>query len=67
MPSAAALLAAVQMARMTGYRARDLPDAQRAQVLEKLCAAHAPERWIALVEQVHAMDAQDARRSLGDS
>ena len=62
-----ALFAAVQMARMTGDRARDLPDAQRAQVLEKLRAAQAPERWIALVEQVQAMDAQDAKRSLGDS
>lgn len=62
-----ALFAAVQMARMTGDRARDLPDAQRAQVLDKLRAAHAPARWIALVEQVQAMDAQDAKRSLGDS
>ena len=62
-----ALFAAVQMARMTGDRARDLPDAQRAQVLDKLRAVHAPARWVALVEQVQAMDAQDARRSLGDS
>ena len=62
-----ALFAAVQMARMTGDRARDLPDTQRAQVLEKLRAAHAPARWVELVEQVQAMDAQDARRSLGDS
>jgi molecular chaperone DnaK (HSP70) len=62
-----ALFAAVQMARMTGDRARDLPDAQRAQVLEKLRAAYAPARWVDMVETVQQMDAQDAKRSLGDS
>ena len=62
-----ALFAAVQMARMTGDRARDLPDAQRAQVLEKLRAAQAPERWVEMVERVQQMDAQDAKRSMGDS
>ena len=62
-----AMFAAVQMARMTGDRARDLPDAQRTLVLERLRAAGAPPRWIALVGQVQEMDAQDARRSFGDS
>lgn len=62
-----AMFAAVQMARMTGDRALDLPDAQRARVLERLRAAGAPQRWIDLVEQVQQMDAQDARRSFGDS
>ncbi|MDR0225576.1 MAG: hsp70 family protein [Burkholderiaceae bacterium] len=62
-----AMFAAVQMARMTGDRARDLSDAQRARVLDRLGAAGAPQRWLDLVEQVQPMDAQDARRSLGDS
>ena len=62
-----AMFAAVQMARMTGDRARDLPDAARAQVLEKMRASGAPERWLAMVEQVVAMAAEDHKRSLGDS
>ncbi|MBS0293230.1 MAG: hsp70 family protein [Proteobacteria bacterium] len=62
-----AMFAAVQIARMTGDRARDLPDVVRARVLDKMRATHAPARWIALVEQVVQMDAEDQRRSLGDS
>ncbi len=61
------MFAAVQMARMTGDRARDLPDALRAQVLEKMRAAGAPPRWQELVERVVPMQAQDQQRSLGDS
>jgi len=62
-----AMFAAVQMARMTGDRALDLSDAQRALVLERLRGAGAPQRWIDLVEQVQQMDSQDAKRSFGDS
>jgi molecular chaperone DnaK (HSP70) len=62
-----AMFAAVQMARMTGDRARDLADGARAQVLEKMQAAGAPQRWIAMVEQVVQMEAEDQKRSLGDS
>ena len=62
-----AMFAAVQMARMTGDRAHDLPDAVRAQVLEKMRASGAPGRWLALVEQVVPMQAEDQKRSLGDS
>jgi molecular chaperone DnaK (HSP70) len=62
-----AMFAAVQIARMTGDRTRDLPDDLRAQVLAQLRAAAAPGRWIALVEQAQAMDAEDQKRSLGDS
>lgn len=61
------MFAAVQMARMTGDRARDLPDAVRAQVLEKLRSSGAPERWMTMVEQVVQMQAEDHKRSLGDS
>lgn len=62
-----AMFAAVQMARMTGDRARDLPDAIRAQVLEKMRSSGAPERWLIMVEQVVQMEAEDQKRSLGDS
>lgn len=62
-----AMFAAVQMARMTGDRARDLPDAVRAQVLEKMRSSGAPQRWMELVEQVVQMEAEDHKRSLGDS
>lgn len=62
-----AMFAAVQMARMTGDRARDLPDELRTRVLEKMRASGAPERWIAMVEQVVQMQAEDQKRSLGDS
>ncbi|MEJ5028472.1 Hsp70 family protein [Comamonas sp. MYb69] len=62
-----AMFAALQMARMTGDRARDLPDALRTDVLDKMRSSGAPERWIAMVSQVVEMDAEDQQRSLGDS
>lgn len=62
-----AMFAAVQMTRMTGDMARDMPDAVRTQVLDKMRAAAAPQRWLQLVEQVVPMEAQDQQRSLGDS
>ena len=62
-----AMFAALQIARMTGDRARDLPDPVRAQVLEKMRSSGAPQRWTAMVEQVVQMDADDQKRSLGDS
>ena len=62
-----AMFAAVQMARMTGDRARDLPDDLRTRVLEKMRISGAPQRWLAMVEQVVQMEAEDQKRSLGDS
>jgi hypothetical protein len=62
-----AMFAALQMARMTGDRARDLPDDLRTQVLEKMRTSGAPQRWLDMVEQVVQMDAEDQKRSLGDS
>ena len=62
-----AMFAAVQMARMTGDRARDLDQAVREQVLLKMRASGAPQRWVAMVEQVVQMEAEDQKRSLGDS
>ena len=62
-----AMFAAVQIIRMTGDVARDFPDSVRQQVLDKMRAACAPQRWVELVERVVQMDAQDQQRSLGDS
>lgn len=62
-----AMFAAVQMARLTGDRARDLPLAQRQRVLAQLRAARAPARWIAMVEEVLPLAAADHQRSFGDS
>ncbi|MBQ0132822.1 MAG: hypothetical protein KBT18_11820, partial [Comamonas sp.] len=39
----------------------------RQQVLDKMRAAGAPQRWIELVESVVQMQAEDQKRSLGDS
>lgn len=61
------MFAAVQIARMTADRARDLPDTVRAQVLDKMRSSGAPERWVAMVDQVVQMEAEDQKRSLGDS
>ncbi|WP_313074490.1 Hsp70 family protein [Melaminivora sp.] len=62
-----AMFAAVQMARLTGERALDMPDAVRAAVLDKLAASGAPERWLQQVREVVELDAEDRQRSLGDS
>lgn len=62
-----AMFAAVQITRMTGDRTRDFPDSVRSAVLDKMRVAGAPERWIALVQEVVQMQAEDQKRSLGDS
>lgn len=62
-----AMFAAVQIARMTGDRALDLPASVREQVLSKLRASGAPPSWIEQVGQVQEQNAQDRQRSLGDS
>ena len=62
-----AMFAAVQMARMTGDRARDLSDAQRAPVLARLAQQRAPENWQAMVAGVVELDAAEQRRSFGES
>ena len=62
-----ALFAAVQVARLTGDRARDLDDQQRARVLAALDTAAAPASWRRLLTEVAAMDAADETRALGDT
>jgi molecular chaperone DnaK (HSP70) len=62
-----AAFAAVQIARMTGDRSRDLPDALRASVVRRLEATNAPRAWITMVSEVVALDDADEGRVFGES
>ncbi|WP_028228489.1 Hsp70 family protein [Paraburkholderia ferrariae] len=62
-----AMFAAVQIARMTGDRSRDLPDAAREAVLRKLAAAGAPAAWLVMVREVVALNSADTGRIFGES
>ncbi|MFZ4286202.1 Hsp70 family protein [Variovorax sp. HJSM1_2] len=62
-----AAFAATQIARATGDRARDIPDALRQQVLDKLTAARVPAAWITTVREVTELDAADTKRVFGES
>ena len=62
-----AAFAAVQLARLTGDRTRDLDADLRARTVAALLAAKAPERWLRLVTEVVALDAADEARALGDT
>jgi len=62
-----AAFAAVQIARMTGDRSRDLPDATREAVIRRLEASNAPRAWIAMVGEVIELDNADEGRVFGES
>ena len=62
-----AAFAAVQLARMTDDRARDLPLALRERITERLVAINAPAIWITMVAQVVQLDQAIERRILGES
>ncbi len=59
--------AAVQLARLTGDRTRDLDAALRTRTVDALKAAKAPERWLRLVTEVVQLEADDQARALGDT
>ena len=63
----AAVFAAVNLARMTDDRARDLPLALREQVMARLKAIKAPSVWIEMVRHKVELDAVTQRRVLGES
>ncbi|MFZ2388820.1 MAG: Hsp70 family protein [Polaromonas sp.] len=63
----AAAFAAVNLARVTDDRARDLPLALREQIMARLAAIHAPTPWIAMVRQRVKLDEATERRVLGES
>ena len=59
--------AAVQLARVTGDRTRDLDGELRQRTAQALTAAKAPERWIRMVTEQVALAAEDEARALGDT
>ncbi|WP_207547602.1 Hsp70 family protein [Paraburkholderia ginsengiterrae] len=62
-----AAFAAVQIARMTGDRSRDLPDDVRHAVVRRLEAANAPRAWITMVSESVELDKADEGRVFGES
>ncbi len=65
-----AAFAATQIARATGDRVRDVPDALRERVVQRLIAGRAPVSWVAMVREVTALedvDEADKRRMFGES
>ena len=62
-----AAFAAVQIARMTGDRSRDLPEDVRHAVVRKLEAANAPRAWITMVGETVELDDADEGRVFGES
>jgi molecular chaperone DnaK (HSP70) len=62
-----AAFAATQIARMTGDRARDLPEDLRERVLARLAAMKASAHWIAQVRNVVELGKADERRAFGES
>ncbi|MBE2258738.1 MAG: hsp70 family protein [Rhodobacteraceae bacterium] len=62
-----AAFAATQIARLTGDRSRDLPDASRHQVLARLTAIAAGSSWIEQLTTVVELDRADQRRAFGES
>jgi molecular chaperone DnaK (HSP70) len=62
-----AAFAAVQIARMTGDRSRDLPDDLRHAVVRRLEAANAPRAWITMVSESVELDTADEGRVFGES
>ena len=62
-----AALAATLIARMSGDRQRDMDEATRTRVAERLVASGQPEGWVRLVSEVAHLDEADERRIFGDS
>jgi len=62
-----ALFAAVQMARRTGDRYRDISDATRSRAVDWLTAASAPEHYIRLVREGGRLEAEEQRTVFGES
>ena len=62
-----AAFAAVQLARRTGDRTRDLEADLRGRTIAALKIAKARERWVQLVTEVVQLAAEDEARALGDT
>ena len=62
-----ALFASVQLARLTGDRARDVEDDLRSRAVAAVRAADAPASWERRPTEVVTMDAADQARVFGDT
>jgi molecular chaperone DnaK (HSP70) len=62
-----AAFAAVQIARMTGDRSRDLADDVRHAVMRRLETSNAPRTWITMVSETVELDDADEGRVFGES
>ncbi len=62
-----AAFALAQLARVSGDRSRDLDDALRAEVLDRLAALGADEETIRPVREHHELEAGQQGRALGDA
>ncbi|MFO0713732.1 MAG: Hsp70 family protein [Sandaracinus sp.] len=62
-----AALAAMQLARASGDRQRDVDDALRADVVRRLTVHGAPPVWVELVREPRRLEADTAQRVLGES
>lgn len=63
----AAAFAAAHLARMTGDRSRDVPDALRQRIIDRLEASGAAPAWSAMVREAGSLDQAVQRQMLGDS
>ncbi len=59
--------AATLIARMSGDRSRDIDDALRMQIIEKLKLSKAPASWVSLVEEVKELDEKDEKQIFGEA
>ena len=64
---APAAFAATLLARLSGDRERDLDEALRLRVIQRLRAAKAPASWLRMVEEVVDLDEADAGRVFGEA
>jgi len=62
-----AAFAATQLARMSGDRERDLEPAMRERLVERLRRENAPQRWIAMVQEVTELDSKEESLVFGES
>jgi hypothetical protein len=62
-----AALAAMQLARASGDRQRDVDEALRVEVVRRIGAHGAPAVWVELVREPRALEAETAHRVLGES
>jgi molecular chaperone DnaK (HSP70) len=59
--------AATLIARMSGDRARDIDEAMRRKIIEKLKFSKAPASWIEMVEQLKELDEKEEKQIFGEA